>query len=135
VLMFGVQTNIARKNSTVVHLAAFMIILFPAASPVFLGLANLPRPVASTVESTVEPEQLKQRVQERYMELYGELDRFLKPETKQELLAMIRGWLSPRSKSPPANLYIPWTCAAILTLAGVAAFLDARRRWLTLELG
>jgi hypothetical protein len=128
--MFGVQTSIARKNSSMVHLVAFMIILFPAATPVFIGLKHLPRPVVSAAER----ELLERRVQEE-AETYSKAEAFQQPEIKQQLLEGIRNRLSPRLAGPPAKAYVPWTCAAALTAAGLAAFLDARKRWLNLELG
>lgn len=128
--MFGVQTSIARKNSSMFHLVAFMIILFPAATPVFIGFTHLPRPIVTAAER----EQLEQRVQ-REAETYSKTDAFRQREIKQQVLDGIRNRLNPRLAAPPANSYVPWTCAAVLTAAGLAAFLDARKRWLRLELG
>jgi hypothetical protein len=128
--MFGVQTSIARKNSSMFHLVAFMIILIPAATPVFIGLKHLPRPIVTAAER----EQLEQRVQ-REAETYSQTDAFPQPELKQQLVEGIRNRLNPRLAAPPAKSYVSWTCAAVLTVAGLAAFLDARKRWLNVELG
>lgn len=128
--MFGVQTSIARKNSSMVHLVAFLIVLFPAATPVFIGLQHLPRPVMSAAER----EQLERRVRLE-AETYSNTDAYRQPEMKQQLLEGIRNRLNPRLAAPPARVLVPWTCAAVLTAAGLAAFLDARKRWLEIELG
>jgi hypothetical protein len=130
ICMFGVQTSIARKNSSMFHLVAFMVILFPAATPVFIGLQHLPRPVVTAAER----EQLEERVQ-REAETYSKTEAFRQPEKKQQLLAGIRNRLNPGLAAPPAKAYVAWSCAALLTAAGLAAFLDARKRWLKLELG
>jgi hypothetical protein len=131
--MFGVQTSLARKNSIMFHFVAFMIILFPAASPVFLGLKHLPRPVATAAQR--EP-----LIQEQYAESYELVEKHLPPgkqmppEMKQKVLEIAEEIVSLRLDGPPVNPYIPWACAAVLAAAGVAAFLDARKRWLNLEL-
>jgi hypothetical protein len=57
------------------------------------------------------------------------------PEMKQKVLELAREIVSHRIDGPSGNPYVPWACAGVLTIAGVAAFLDARKRWLTLELG
>ncbi len=130
ICMLGVQTSIARKNSSMFHFVAFIIILFPAATPVFIGFEHLPRPVVTAAQR----EQLERRVHLE-AETYSRTDVFRQPEKKQQLLEGIRNRLNPRLAAPPAKAYVPWTCAAVLTVAGLAAYLDGRKRWLNLELG
>jgi hypothetical protein len=136
--MFGVQTSIARKNSSMFHFVAFMIILIPAATPVFIGLQHLPTPVShlpQPVPTAAEREQLEQRVQQKYAERFADIDAYLQPETRQSLLDLMRKRRAPHVDVRPTRTYLAWICAAVLTATGFAAFLDARRRWLRLELG
>jgi hypothetical protein len=129
--MFGANISVGRFKAGNARLLAPLIILSLASTALIVGILFLPNPVPTDAER----DQLEQRVHEKYIEDYGKVDARLKPETKQQLREYIRNQLNPRFDLTPASPLIPWTCAAILTAAGVAAFLDARKRWLTLELG
>ena len=129
--MFGAFINIASQHSGNARFAAYVIVLSLAVAPLTIASEELPQPVVTAAER----EQLEQAVQERYFDLHGKIDKFLQPETKQQLLVTIRKALNPHGNDPPAKTYVPWICAALLTVAGVAAFFDGRKRWLHLELG
>jgi hypothetical protein len=128
VYAFGVLYSIARKTSGGARLAASMIVVLPAMFALMLSAHNLPRPVVS-------PVQIEQRVQEEFDTIYAKSAADYSPETKALLISNLRERMQRQFGGPPPQAYVPWLLASVLTVAGLAAFLDGRKRWLNLELG
>jgi hypothetical protein len=131
VYAFGVLCSIARMTSGGARLAASMIVVIPAMVALMLSTHNLPRPAVS-------PAQIEQRVQEEYhttYEKYEKSEAVFSPEVKAAALNDRRESIRQRLVGPTPQAYVPWLLAGVLTIAGLAAFLDGRKRWLNLELG
>jgi hypothetical protein len=132
--MFGALINNARLKSGAVRLVVYLTVLFAATAVLIVGDQYLPERVATDARR-------EQLVQEQYADTYEKVKknlppgRQMPPEMKQKVLELAREIVSHRIDGPSGNPYVPWACAGVLTIAGVAAFLDARKRWLTLELG
>jgi hypothetical protein len=128
VYAFGILSSIARNTSGVARLAASMIVVLPAMFALMLSTHNLPR-------SGVSPAQIEQRVQEEFHTIYAKSAADDSPETKAHLMSSLRESMQRQLGGPPPQAYVPWVLAGVLTVAGLAAFLDGRKRWLNLELG
>jgi hypothetical protein len=128
VYAFGVLYSIARKTSGAARLAASMVVVIPAMFALMLSTHNLPRPVVSQA-------QIEERVQEEFHATYAKSASDYSPETKAHLMSNLRESMQRQFGGPPPQAYVPWLFAGVLTVAGLAAFLDGRKRWLNLELG
>jgi hypothetical protein len=131
VCMLGAIVNIARNKSSAVRIVAYLVVLFVAAAALIIGAQNLPGRVWTYAES----EEIRQRAEQQYVDVYGKFDRYKASNEQRERYYNFLRTVSPHIDEPPAHPDAPWVSAVLLMAAGIAAFLDARRRWLTLELG
>jgi hypothetical protein len=128
VYAFGVLSSIARKTSGGMRLAASMVVVIPAMVALMLSTHNLPRPDLS-------PADRERLVQQQFADIYSDVDPNIDPKSRDSLIASVRRNVERRLNGPPPRTYVPWLLAGVLTVAGLAAFLDGRKRWLNLELG
>jgi hypothetical protein len=128
VYAFGVLSSIARKTSGGMRLVASMIVVLPAMVALMLSTHNLTRP-------TLSPADRERLVQQQFADIYSDVDPNIDPKSRDSLIASVRRNVERRLNGPPPRTYVPWLLAAVLTVAGLAAFLDGRKRWLNLELG